>query len=45
MPLAKEGITITGIDISESMCIKARNKAKKENLDIEIIQSDIRDFI
>ena len=44
IPLAKEGVNITGIDIAESMCTQARNKAKKEGINIEILQSDIRDF-
>lgn len=40
--LAGRGYTITGIDLSESMLRKARDKAKDSNLDIEFLKLDAR---
>jgi ubiquinone/menaquinone biosynthesis C-methylase UbiE len=40
--LTKRGYNITGIDLSESMLRKARDKAKENNLDIKFIKHDAR---
>ena len=40
--LTKRGYNITGIDLSESMLQKARDKAKTNNLDIEFFNYDAR---
>jgi 2-polyprenyl-3-methyl-5-hydroxy-6-metoxy-1,4-benzoquinol methylase len=40
--LTKRGYNITGIDLSESMLQKARDKAKENNLDIKFIKHDAR---
>jgi len=40
--LAKRGYQITGADLSENMLSKAREKAKKLNLDIDFHQQDAR---
>jgi SAM-dependent methyltransferase len=44
VPLAKEGIQITGIDISEAMLDLARWKASKEEVHIRFLQGDMRSF-
>ncbi|MDP2959842.1 MAG: class I SAM-dependent methyltransferase [candidate division Zixibacteria bacterium] len=47
-PLAKEGIEITGLDISEKMLDKAREKLNKESEEIKkrvtLLQGDMRNF-
>lgn len=42
--LAKRGYTVTGIDLSESLLEKAREKAKKYRLKIDFIRHDARDL-
>ena len=42
--LAKRGYKITGIDLSESMLQKAKDKAKSYNLDIEFQKHDARNL-
>jgi 2-polyprenyl-3-methyl-5-hydroxy-6-metoxy-1,4-benzoquinol methylase len=42
--LTKRGYSITGIDLSESMLEKAREKAKNQNLEIEFIKLDARNL-
>lgn len=44
IPLAKAGFSVTGIDISDSMLSQAKKKAETENVEIEWIKGDIRDF-
>lgn len=44
IPLKKEGINITGLDLSDKMIELAKEKAKKEDLDIDFIVGDCRDF-
>ncbi|AFH49795.1 SAM-dependent methyltransferase [Ignavibacterium album JCM 16511] len=42
--LSKLGFNVTGVDLSERLLTEAKNSAEKENLKIEFIQSDIREF-
>ena len=42
--LTKRGYSVTGIDLSEGQLAKAREKALKENLDIDFQQQDARDL-
>jgi 2-polyprenyl-3-methyl-5-hydroxy-6-metoxy-1,4-benzoquinol methylase len=44
IPLKKQGVAITGLDINEDMLSEAKIKAKKENLAIDFIQGDMRSF-
>lgn len=44
IPTAKEGFSITGLDILDSMLKEAKKKSKEENLDIEWIEGDMTDF-
>jgi 2-polyprenyl-3-methyl-5-hydroxy-6-metoxy-1,4-benzoquinol methylase len=42
--LARRGYDVTGIDLSESMINRAKKNAAKENLNIDFIIMDARDF-
>lgn len=42
--LAKKGLSVTAVDLSENLLKIAKQIAEKENLNIHFIQSDIRDF-
>ncbi|MBS3781597.1 MAG: class I SAM-dependent methyltransferase [Candidatus Thermoplasmatota archaeon] len=42
--LAEEGVDIIGLDLSESMLKRARKKAVKKGVDIDLIEGDMRDF-
>jgi len=42
--LARRGYNVTGIDLSESMINKARSLARKENLKIDFLVKDARNF-
>ncbi|MFC1586690.1 class I SAM-dependent DNA methyltransferase [Planctomycetota bacterium] len=44
IPLAKNGIQITGLDVSASMLAHAEKKAAGENVQVEWIKADCRDF-
>ncbi len=44
IPLAEQGIQITGLDITDSMLAQAKKKAAGKGLNIEWIKSDCRDF-
>jgi SAM-dependent methyltransferase len=43
--LARMGYAVTGVDITESYLKTAREEASYENLDIEYINADARDFV
>ena len=42
LPIAKNGYTIVGVDITRSMLEKARKKASEGGLEVEFIEADIR---
>ena len=42
--LAKKGLSVTAIDLSENLLLIAKRTAEKENLIIHFVHSDIRDF-
>ncbi|MFC1849012.1 class I SAM-dependent methyltransferase [candidate division CSSED10-310 bacterium] len=44
IPLAREGFQVTGLDLSDNMLAEARRKSELENLPLEWIQGDGRDF-
>ena len=44
IPIAEEGIDISGLDIIKNMLSYAKSKAKAKNIDIEWIEADCRDF-
>jgi ubiquinone/menaquinone biosynthesis C-methylase UbiE len=44
LPIAREGIDITGIDISDPMLKEANRKSAAENLNIEWLEQDCRDM-
>ncbi len=44
IPLARYGIKMTGLDLSEGMLAQARAYADKENIKVELIQADATNF-
>lgn len=44
IPLAEKGVRALGIDISDEMLNRAREKAKRRGISIDVRQGDIRDF-
>lgn len=42
--LAKRGYKVTGIDLSENMLNRAKEKAKDVNVEVQFIQADARNF-
>ena len=44
LELARRGYKVTGVDRTESYLDAARRKAKAENLEVELLLSDIREF-
>ncbi|MGB9662687.1 MAG: class I SAM-dependent methyltransferase [Moorellaceae bacterium] len=42
LELARRGVEVTGVDISEAMLAKAREKAVREGLNIEFLHADAR---
>jgi SAM-dependent methyltransferase len=44
IPLAREGFSITGVDLSDSMTSLGKDKAAQEGVEIEWVKEDIRDF-
>ncbi|MFW5946729.1 MAG: class I SAM-dependent methyltransferase [Candidatus Natronoplasma sp.] len=44
LSLAKKGIDVTGIDISEVMLQRGRHKAEEKDLRLKLVQADMTDF-
>jgi len=44
IPIAEQGIQITGLDISNEMLAQARKKAKEKRVKVEWVKADCRDF-
>jgi 2-polyprenyl-3-methyl-5-hydroxy-6-metoxy-1,4-benzoquinol methylase len=44
IPLAKKGVAITGLDVTESMLSLARQKAAKDAVEVDWVLADCRDF-
>lgn len=44
IPLARQGVRITGLDCAESMLREARKKAAAEALPLELVRADCREF-
>jgi SAM-dependent methyltransferase len=42
---AQQGIAVTGVDLNEAYLQRARSRAEAENLPIEFVHSDMRDFL
>jgi SAM-dependent methyltransferase len=45
LELARRGFSVTGVDRTKRYLEEARRKAKKEGLDVEFIQKDMRKFL
>ena len=41
----QSGLTVTGVDRSKSFLAKARRRAEAANVNVEWVQSDMRDFV
>ena len=44
IPLAKNGVQIKGLDISEEMLNLAKEKAKAANVELDVVKGDMSDF-
>jgi SAM-dependent methyltransferase len=44
IPLAEKGISVVGVDISDEMLSRAKEKAAARNVAVDLRKSDIRDF-
>jgi 2-polyprenyl-3-methyl-5-hydroxy-6-metoxy-1,4-benzoquinol methylase len=44
IPLAKHGISMTGLDFTPSMLSRAKEKAYAQGVDITWVQGDMREF-
>ncbi|MCL0079054.1 class I SAM-dependent methyltransferase [Dehalococcoidia bacterium] len=44
IPLTRDGFNVTGLDISESMLAEAKRKSLAEQVDVEWVHADCRDF-
>jgi ubiquinone/menaquinone biosynthesis C-methylase UbiE len=44
IPLAKLGYAVTGIDLADAMLSEARRKAAEQQVDVEWVKADMRDF-
>ena len=44
IPIAKEGMSVVGLDFSDLMLEHARNKSKEQNLEIDWIKEDMMNF-
>ena len=44
IPLSRRGYRMTGIDLSEDMISMGKSKAISENLNVELLNGDVRDF-
>jgi len=45
VPLSRRGFRVTGVDISEKMLRLARERASRENVSVEWVQEDMREFL
>ncbi len=44
IPLAKQGVQIKGLDLSEAMLNLAKEKAEKQNVTLDLVTGDMTDF-
>jgi SAM-dependent methyltransferase len=44
LELARRGVSAVALDLSPAMCARARDKAQREGLGLEVVQADMRDF-
>ncbi len=44
LELARRGVSVVALDLSPAMCARARDKAQREGLGLEVVQADMRDF-
>ena len=44
LELARRGVAAVALDLSQAMCARARDKAHREGLGLEVVRADMRDF-
>jgi SAM-dependent methyltransferase len=44
LELARRGVGAVALDLSPAMCARARDKAQREGLGLEVVHADMRDF-
>lgn len=44
IPLAKRGCSVTGVDITTALLQEARSASEEANLDLELVETDMRDL-
>ena len=44
LELARRGVRAAALDLSPAMCARARDKARREGLALEVVHADMRDF-
>jgi len=44
LELARRGVAAVALDLSPAMCARARDKAHREGLGLEVVRADMRDF-
>ena len=44
LELARRGVRAVALDLSPAMCARARDKARREGLALEVVHADMRDF-
>ena len=44
LEFARRGAQVTALDLSEAMCARARDKAGRAGLKLDVVQADMRDF-
>jgi SAM-dependent methyltransferase len=45
IPLSRRGYRVTGVDLSEKMLRMARERARRENVSVEWVREDMREFL
>lgn len=44
LELARRGVSVIALDLSPAMCARARDKAQREGLELDVVHADMRDF-
>jgi len=44
LELARRGASVTALDLSPAMCVRARDKAQRDGLRLDVVHADMRDF-
>ena len=44
LELARRGVSAVALDLNPAMCARARDKAQREGLELDVVHADMRDF-